>query len=66
MWRNYLIGKLAVAIVASYAIGAICVSYPWRSPEPWTESLDWLGTGAFFVLLGTALLAAVYLLHRKP
>ncbi len=66
MWRNVLLAKVSVAILSSFAIGGICLSRPWRTSEPWTESLGWLGTGAFFIVLAIGLTAAVFLMHRKP
>ncbi len=66
MWRSLLLGKLSVAILASLAIGAICISQPWRVTGPLNESLGWFATGAFFLVLGIGLLLAVFLMFRKP
>lgn len=66
MWRSLLLGKLSVAILASLAVGAICISRPWRIPGPLNESLGWFVTGAFFLLLGLGLVLAIFFMFRKP
>ena len=66
MWRNLLLGKMSVAILASLVTGAICISLPWRRATPWTESLGWLGTGVFFLLLAIGMTASIFFMMRKP
>lgn len=66
MWRNYLLGKMSVATLASLVIGAICLSRPWRAPGPLSDSVGWLATGAFFLILAVGMLLAIFVLFRKP
>lgn len=66
MWRNYLLGKMSIAALASLIIGGVCISRPWRVPSPLSDSVGWLGTGAFFLILSVALLATIFVLFRKP
>jgi len=66
MWRNYLLGKMTVAAIASLIIGGVCISRPWRVPEALSDSVGWLGTGAFFLLLSVALFGTIFVLFRKP
>ena len=66
MWRKYLLGKMLVVTLASLIIGAVCVSHPWRVPEPLSDSVGWLATGAFFLILSAGLLLTIFVLVRKP
>ena len=66
MWRNYLLGKMFVAAIASLIIGAVCISRPWRVPGPLSDSLGWIGTGAFFLILAFGMVATIFVLFRKP
>ena len=66
MWRNYLLGKMSVAAIASLIIGAVCISRPWRVPGALSDSLGWLGTGAFFLILAVGMAVTIFVLFRKP
>jgi hypothetical protein len=66
MWRNYLLGKMSVVTLASLIIGAVCISHPWRIPGPLSDSVGWLATGAFFLLLAVGMLVTIVVLFRKP
>ena len=65
-WRAILLGKLLLGIVASLIVGGICVSLPWRQPGlAMGEQLRWIGAGAFFLLLGAALILTIWILFRR-
>ncbi len=65
MFRNILLGKLGVSILASLAVGGFCVSQPWRQQYTLIESGSWIGVGLFFLVLAVAQVAAVYLMTKR-
>jgi len=65
MWRAILLGKLAVSILASFVVGGICASQPWRNDYTFIQSAKWIGLGAFFLILAIAQIVVVYLLLKK-
>ena len=65
MWRTILLGKLAISILASIVVGALCVSRPWRVDLTVVESAQWMGIGIFFLVLAVGQVAVVFLLTRK-
>ena len=68
MWRTILLGKLGISIVATFVVGVACASRPWRAELTGVETMQWIGIGAFFILLGLLQIATIYLLMRpsKP
>jgi len=64
MWRTILLGKLAISIIATFVVGAACASHPWRVELTTVETMQWIGIGAFFILLGLLQIATIYLLMR--
>jgi len=64
MWRAILLGKLAISIVATLIVGGVCASRPWRVELTTTETTQWIGIGAFFILLSFGQVAAIYFLTR--
>ena len=66
MWRSILLGKLGISILASFVVGGICVTRPRRVELDFAESSRWTGLGIFFLILGVAQIAVIYLLTKKP
>ncbi len=64
MWRTILLGKLGISIIATFVVGAACASRPWRVELTGVETMQWIGIGAFFILLGLLQIATIYLLMR--
>jgi hypothetical protein len=66
MLRNFLLGKLIVAVLAALTTGIICVTVPWRVEQTWQQVINWLAIGCFFLFLGGALIATIIILLTKP
>ena len=64
MWRAILLGKLGISISATLIVGGLCASRPWRVEMPMLESAQWIGIGAFFILLAVLQVAVIFFL--KP
>ena len=65
MWRAILLGKLSFSILASFVVGAVCVSQPWRNEYTWVGSARWIGIGVFFLVLGLIQIWVIYFLMKK-
>jgi len=65
MWRALLLGKLTVSILASFIVGVICVSQPWRHEYSMMASARWIGTGAFLLVLSAVQIWVIYFLMKK-
>lgn len=65
MLRNILLGKLGVAIFASLLVGVICISQPARGRYDLSQTVRWIGGGAFFLMLGFVLIGALVLMFWK-
>ena len=65
MWRSLLLGKLAISIAVSLAMGGFCI---WSLQKPdlgRSEFSSWLGVGVFFLALGMVQIAMVAMMLRK-
>ena len=66
MWRAILLGKMSVFILASFVVGAICVTHPSRHEEfGMVKSARWIGVGIFFLALGFTQIAVIYFLMKR-
>ncbi|MFT5300372.1 MAG: hypothetical protein ACI87E_000254 [Mariniblastus sp.] len=65
MWRTLLLGKLTISILASLAVGGLCLAHPYQTELGFAAATRWTGLGVFFLLLSVAQVLAVVLLFRK-
>lgn len=65
MWRTILLGKLSISILASFAVGGVCLTQPWRNDYTLIESTRWIGVGVFFILLAIAQIVVTIILTKK-
>lgn len=65
MWRTILLGKLSISILASFIVGGVCISQPWREQYTIVESTSWIAVGVFFLVLAIAQIAVTFFLMKK-
>ena len=65
MWRTILLGKMAISILASIAVGVVCIMHGQDAEFTLSQSAKWIGIGTFFCLLAIVQVAVVYFLSRK-
>lgn len=65
MWRTILLGKMAISILASIAVGVVCIMHSQNAEFTFGQAAKWIGIGTFFCLLAIVQVAVVFLLSRK-
>ena len=65
MWRAILLGKMSFSILASFVVGVVCASQPWRGQYTWVGSARWIGVGVFFLALGLIQIWVIYFLMKR-